>query len=92
MASCVAKPKELEAPTINEVIAVEEVLRNMDDCVITRKELKRRVPLRISPKKFTIIIDYLERTNKIYFGSKGISWIENDNPSYKKALKDGLRL
>ena len=79
-------------PTLNTVIMVEEVLRNMDESVITVAELKRRLPKKVNHNKLKTILRYLEESNKIAFTVDGITWIFNPNPNLRKAISKGLEL
>ncbi|MDO8459587.1 MAG: hypothetical protein Q7S74_00615 [Nanoarchaeota archaeon] len=73
-------------PTLNTVIMVERVLRNMKESVITVAELKRKLPRQVNHNTLRIILQYLEMSNKIAFGSRGITWIHNPNPLLRKAI------
>ncbi len=79
-------------PTLNTVIMVEEVLRNMDESVITVAELKRRLPKKVNHNKLKTILRYLEESNKIAFTVDGITWIFNPNPNLRKGISKGLEL
>ena len=80
------------SPTLNTVIMVEEVLRNMDESVITVAELKRKLPRKVNHNKLKIILRYLEESNKILFTADGITWIFNPNPNLRRAISRGLEL
>ena len=80
------------APTLNTVLMVEEVLRNMDESVITVAELKRRLPKQVNHNTLKTILEYLEESNKIAVSMKGITWIHNPNPNLRKAISEGLEL
>ncbi|HLC98414.1 MAG TPA: hypothetical protein VJC00_00205 [Candidatus Nanoarchaeia archaeon] len=80
------------SPTLNTVLMVEETLKNMEDSVITIAELKRILPKQINHNTLKIILDYLDKSNKIYIGVKGIAWIYNTNPNLRKAIAEGRRL
>ena len=87
------KDKRIEhSPTLNTVIMVEHVLENMDESVITIAELKRRLPKQVNHNTLKIILEYLDRSNKIAVSIKGISWIYNTNKNLKKAITRGLEL
>ncbi|PIN85953.1 hypothetical protein COV19_07085 [Candidatus Woesearchaeota archaeon CG10_big_fil_rev_8_21_14_0_10_44_13] len=79
-------------PTLNTILMVEKALKTMDDSVITIAELKRRLPKQVNHNTLKAILGYLEESNKITFGLKGITWVHNTNPSLKKAISEGLRL
>jgi hypothetical protein len=92
MVSSEAVPMLEHAPTLNTVIMVEEVLRNMDDSVISVAELKRILPRKVNHNKLKIILRYLEESNKILFTTDGITWIFNPNPNIRRAIGQGLEL
>lgn len=80
------------SPTLNTVIMVENILKNMDESVISIAELKRRLPKQINHNTLKIILDYLEKSNKIVFTLKGITWIHNTSSDLKKAIAEGVEL
>ncbi|MBW3002743.1 hypothetical protein KY338_06305 [Candidatus Woesearchaeota archaeon] len=77
------------APTLNTIRMVEETLKNMDESVITIAELKRRLPKQVNHNTLKTILEYLDESNKILIGIKGITWIQNDNPRLRKAIANG---
>lgn len=80
------------APTLNTVLMVENVLKNMDESVITVAELKRRLPKQVNHNTLKVILEYLEESNKIIVTMRGITWIHNTNPNLKKAIGRGMEL
>ena len=80
------------SPTLNTVLMVEEVLKNMDESVITIAELKKRLPRQVNHNILMIILLYLEESNKIAVTLKGITWIHNTSPRLRKAISEGLEL
>ena len=85
--------QELEhSPTLNTVIMVEEVLKNMKESVITIAEIKRRLPRQVNHNTLKTILEYLELSNKIVVTMRGITWIHNTNPKLQKAIAEGLEL
>ncbi|MEK6846710.1 MAG: hypothetical protein AABY16_00930 [Nanoarchaeota archaeon] len=64
----------------------------MDGSVISVAELKRRLPRQVNHITLMLILDYLDRSNKIAFGVRGISWIHNEHPRLRKALSEGFEL
>lgn len=79
-------------PTLNTVIMVEETLKNMNESVITIAELKRKLPRQVNHNTLMLILQYLEESNKILAGLKGITWIHNPNPKLRKALVQGIEI
>ena len=80
------------SPTLNTVLMVEEVLKNIKESVITIAELKRKLPKQVNHNTLMIILEYLEKSNKILVSLKGITWIHNTNINMKKAIARGLEL
>ena len=83
--------KVLHFPNLKTVLQVEKVLQSADT-VISKNELKRRLPTQIMHQTLKLILEYLEDSGKIMIGSKGISWIQNDNPKLKKLLDRAVRV
>lgn len=86
------KQKPAHWPTLNTVIMVEETLKNMDESVISIAELKRKLPRQVNHITLMVILEYLERSNKIAVTLKGITWIYNENPNLKRAIIRGMEL
>ncbi len=80
------------SPTLNTVLMVENVLKNMNESIITIAELKRKLPKQVNHNTLMIILEYLEQSNKIAVSLKGISWIHNTNISMRGAISKGLEL
>ena len=79
-------------PTLNTVIMVEKELQNMEDSNIKVSELKRILPRKVNHNTLMLILQYLEYSNKISVGLKGITWIHNNNLNLRKAISKGKRL
>jgi len=77
------------APTLKTILMVEDTLKNMDESVITIAGLKRKLPKQINHNTLKTILEYLDESNKILIGVKGITWIYNDNPKLRKAIANG---
>lgn len=80
------------SPTLNTVLMVEDVLKNMNESAITVAELKRRLPKQINHNTLMVILEYLEKSNKIAVSLRGITWIHNTNPNLRHAIGKGLEL
>jgi len=92
MSKTVTIQKLEHAPTLNTVLMVEEVLKNMEESVISIAELKRHLPKQINHNTLKTILIYLEQSNKIAVTMKGITWIFNPDPRLKKAIDKGFEL
>jgi len=80
------------APTLNTVIMVENVLKNMDESIVTIAELKRKLPKQVNHNTLKLILEYLEESNKIAVSIRGITWIHNTNPNLRKTISQGTRI
>lgn len=80
------------SPTLNTVLMVENVLKKMNESVITVAEIKRKLPKQVNHNTLMIILDYLEKSNKILVSLKGITWIHNTNANMKNVIARGLEL
>ncbi len=87
-----AEQKLEHAPTLNTVLMVEKVLKNMEESVITVAGLKRKLPKQVNHNTLKIILEYLEESNKIAVSIRGITWIHNPNPNLRRAVSEGLEL
>lgn len=76
------------SPTLNTVIMVEKALENCKKGIITIAELKKILPKQINHNTLMTVLDYLDRSNKICFGAKGMTWIHNTNPNLRKAIRE----
>jgi len=84
--------RQIHWPTLNTVMMVEDTLKNVNESIISIAELKRRIPRQVNHVTLMVILEYLEKSNKIAVTLKGITWIENNNPNLKKALLQGMEL
>ncbi len=80
------------SPTLNTVIMVEETLEKIDKGVVTVAQLKKKLPRQVNHNTLMAILDYLDRSNKIYFSAGGITWIHNTNPKWKKAVREAIEV
>ena len=80
------------APTLNTVIMVENVLKDMDESIVTIAELKRKLPKQVNHNTLKLILEYLEESNKIAVSIRGITWIHNTNPNLRKTISQGTRI
>lgn len=79
-------------PTLNTVIMIEETLKNMKESAISIADLKRKLPRQVNHNTLKLILFYLERSNKIAVGIKGITWIHNTSPLLKRAISEGYEI
>ncbi len=92
MSQIIQEQKPEHSPTLNTVLMVEDVLKTMEGSIITVADLKRRLPKQVNHNVLKVILEYLERSNKIAVSLKGITWIHNTNPNLRRAIRKGLEL
>ena len=78
-------------PNLKTVLMIEEVLKNANN-LITREELKAKLPVKIMHQTLNVVLKYLEDSGKILDGRKGILWIYNPSQKLAKAIKEGVEL
>ncbi|HJX05689.1 MAG TPA: hypothetical protein VJ461_03190 [Candidatus Nanoarchaeia archaeon] len=83
------KPESSHSPRLSTILMVEKVLRDNADRIIKPAELKRMLPKKVNHNTLMSIVDYLDRSNKIAFTSRGMMWIVNDSPKLRKAIAEG---
>ncbi len=86
------KTKKERYPNLSTVLMVENTLQKMDESVVTIAELKRKLPREVNHNTLKIILEYLEKSNKIAVTLRGITWVHNTNPNLRKAISTGLEL
>ncbi len=85
------KVEIIHYPTLKTVLTVETVLKKANH-LITREDIKKRLPNKIMHQTLNVILEYLENSGKILDGRKGILWIYNQSSKLNKAIKDGIKL
>ena len=78
--------RKIHWPTLNTVMMVEDALKKMNESIISVAELKRRLPRQVNHITLMVILEYLEKSNKIAVTLRGITWIENNNSNLKRAI------
>ena len=84
--------KVKHSPTLNTILMVEETIKNADNSIITVADIKKHLPRQVNHNTLIQILEYLEDSNKIAVSLKGITWICNNHPKLKKAIKEGLEI
>ena len=78
-------------PSLKTVLMVEEALKESNE-LLTREELKKKLPKQIMHQTLNVILEYLENGGKILDSRKGISWIFNPSSKLAEAIHDGIEL
>ncbi|MBI2148336.1 hypothetical protein HYU23_01540 [Candidatus Woesearchaeota archaeon] len=86
-----SKEKLVHSPTLNTVLMIEEVLKNIGE-VITIAELKRRLPKKVMHRTLIQVLDYLQLSGKIIIGTKGVLWVFTERKELEGMIKRGTEL
>lgn len=78
-------------PSLKTVLMVENTLKKQNN-LLTREQLKQKLPKKIMHQTLNVVLSYLESSGKIMDGRKGILWIYNPSPKLEKAIKQGIEL
>jgi len=78
-------------PNLKTVLMVEDALKKANN-LMTREQLKKKMPTKIMHQTLNVILKYLENSGKILDGRKGILWIYNPSQKLDKAIKEGVEL
>ena len=92
MKQVLAQPKKVHSPTLETVQMVEKTLRSMDESAISVAELKRRLPRQVNHNTLKAILEYLEESNKIVVGMKGVTWVGPASPKLLEMIRKGREL
>lgn len=85
------KLKVIHYPSLKTVLMVEKTLKKANK-LLSREQLKEKLPKKIMHQTLNIILEYLEESGKIMDGRKGILWIYNPSAKLDKAIKEGVEL
>ncbi|MBD3249108.1 hypothetical protein GF336_03620 [Candidatus Woesearchaeota archaeon] len=85
------KTEIIHYPNLKTVLMVEDALKDANE-LMTREQLKKKLPVKIMHQTLNVILKYLEDSGKIIDGRKGILWIYNPSPKLDKAIKEGVEL
>ncbi len=78
-------------PTLKTILIIEKTLKEAET-MITREELKKRLPMKIMHQTLNLALNYLEEHGMIIDSHKGILWIYNPSSKLKKAIEKGREI
>ena len=78
-------------PNLKTMLMIEKALKGADK-MMTREELKKRLPNQVMHQTLNIILDYMEERGLIVDSRKGILWIYNPSSKLKKAIGAGREI
>jgi len=79
-------------PNLHTILMVEKVLINNQDMPMKISELKRKLPKQVMHNTLMLILDYLQASNKILMGSRGVQYIYVTPKHMAMMLEDALEL
>ena len=80
----------LHYPKLDSILMVERTIQESEDYP-TRIELWRNLPKQMQYQTFKLILDYLEKSNKILFEEDKIIWIFPDNKKLNELIQGAVR-
>ncbi len=83
------KTQVIHMPRLDTVLMVEDTIKRLD-YYPTKNQLWRALPKMVMWQTFNVIIDYLEKSNKIIVNKGEILWIFADNPKTRKLLEGAV--
>ncbi|NOZ80747.1 MAG: hypothetical protein GXP63_03670 [DPANN group archaeon] len=81
----------LHYPNLRTVLIVERIIQEADT-IVSKAELKRKLPTQIMHQTLNLVLEYLEMSGKIMLGSKGITWIGTPSSKLKSLLERAVRM
>jgi hypothetical protein len=81
----------LHYPQLDSILMVEKILQESKD-YFTRMELWRALPKKMQYQTFKLILNYLEKSNKIIFENDKIVWIFPNNKKLNELIKGAVSI
>ena len=81
----------LHYPRLDSILMVEKAIQESEDYP-TRMELWKSLPKQMQYQTFKLILDYLEKSNKIMFKEDKIIWIFANNKKLNKLIQEAVRV
>ncbi len=72
-------------PRLDTVLMVEDTIKKLN-YYPTKNQLWRALPKMVMWQTFSVILDYLEKSNKIIMDKGEIVWVFADNPKTREML------
>lgn len=81
----------LHYPKLDSILMVEKAIQKSEDYP-TRTELWKNLPKQMQYQTFKLILEYLEKSNKIIFKDDKIIWIFANNKKLNKLIQEAIRV
>lgn len=79
----------LHYPKLDSILMVEKAIQKIKDYP-TRIELWKSLPKQMQYQTFKLILEYLERSNKIMFEGDKIIWIFANNKKLNELIQEAI--
>jgi len=79
----------LHFPQLDSILMVEDAIQKSKDYP-TRMKLWKSLPKQMQYQTFKLILDYLERSNKIMFNKDKIIWIFSNNKKLNELIQGAV--
>ena len=79
----------LHYPKLDTILMIENAIQKSED-YLTRIELWKTLPKQMQYQTFKLILDYLERSNKIMFEGDKIIWIFANNKKLNELISRAI--
>ncbi len=85
------KAQTLHMPRLDTVLMVEDTIKKLD-YYPTKNQLWRSLPKMVMWQTFNLILEYLEKSNKIMITKdKKIMWVAMDNRKLRKLFETSVK-
>lgn len=86
------RPEILHYPRLDTVIMIEDAIRSAKEYP-TKAELLRHLPKKVMYQTFNLVLDYLQRSNKIIVTKDGrIVWVFADSEKLRKLMVESKKV
>ena len=79
----------LHYPKLNSILMVEKIIQEMKEYP-TKMELWKALPKQMQYQTFNLILNYLEKSNKIMFDKNKIIWIFPNNKKLNELIQGAI--
>ena len=84
------KSRVIHMPRLDTVIMVEDALKGLD-YYPTKNQLWRALPKMVMWQTFGVILDYLQKSNKILIDKGRLVWIFADSRKARKLVRKSVK-
>ncbi len=86
------RPNIIHYPRLDTVMMIEDAIRDAKEYP-TKAELLRHLPKKVMYQTFNLVLEYLQRSNKIIVTKDGrIVWVFADDEKLRKLLAESSRI